>query len=138
MRFYQTERDIAAPAETVWRILTDAGRLGQGFGLLKIEGQIVAGERIKVWSEASPGRAFPLRVTAMDRPSRMIWQGGMPLGLFTGTRVFSLDPLPSSGCRFRMREDYTGPLARMIFRSIPDLQPSFETFGDALKRESEQ
>ena len=28
--------------------------------------------------------------------------------------------------RFSMREQYTGPLAGMIFKSVPDLGPSFQ------------
>jgi hypothetical protein len=32
-----------------------------------------------------------------------------------------------------MREEYTGLLAPMIFRSIPDLGPSFTRFANGLK-----
>ena len=38
-----------------------------------------------------------------------------------------------TGTQFRMREDYSGPLAGRMIKVIPDLQPSFETFGDGLK-----
>lgn len=36
-----------------------------------------------------------------------------------------------------MREEYTGPLAPMIFRSIPDLNPSFQQFAAGLKQKAE-
>jgi len=36
-----------------------------------------------------------------------------------------------------MREDYTGPLAGLIVKSIPDLGPSFTRFADGLKRRVE-
>jgi hypothetical protein len=36
-----------------------------------------------------------------------------------------------------MREDYTGPLAGMIAKSIPDLSPSFERFATGLKHRVE-
>jgi hypothetical protein len=36
-----------------------------------------------------------------------------------------------------MEEVYTGPLASMITRSIPDLAPSFEEFGACLKASAE-
>lgn len=32
-----------------------------------------------------------------------------------------------------MREEYTGPLAPLIWRSIPDLQPSFDQYVNGLK-----
>jgi hypothetical protein len=36
-----------------------------------------------------------------------------------------------------MREEYTGPLAGMIFKSIPDLGPSFRQFAEGLKQTAE-
>lgn len=55
----------------------------------------------------------------------------MPLGLFVGERTYTLSP-EGSGTRFTMREEYTGPLAGMIFKSIPDLGPSFRRFAEGL------
>jgi hypothetical protein len=61
----------------------------------------------------------------------------MPLGLFTGTRTYRLTPEAGGGVRFDMREEYTGPLAGLITKSIPDLGPSFVRFADGLKRRVE-
>jgi hypothetical protein len=36
-----------------------------------------------------------------------------------------------------MEETYRGPLAPLITRSIPDLQPAFDTFAADLKRRAE-
>ena len=137
MRFFEIRRTIAASPEKIWAILTDPARIGQGFGLQKIEGQIALGARIKIWSEAAPGRAFALRVTGLSAPRRMVWQGGMPLGLFTGTRVYSLVPLTTGQTEFTMREDYTGLMAPMIFPKLPDLNPSFRIFAGALQKAAE-
>ena len=60
----------------------------------------------------------------------------MPLGLFTGQRTYTLEA-EGSGTRFTMREEYTGPLAGMIFKKIPDLGPSFRQFAEGLKRRVE-
>lgn len=76
-----------------------------------------------------PGRAFPVVVTAFEAPRRMVWRGGMPLGLFVGERVFELVPQPAGVIEFRMREQFTGLLAPLIGRTIPDLQPAFDAFG---------
>jgi hypothetical protein len=68
----------------------------------------------------------------------MVWAGGMPLGLFKGTRVYELATSTAAPTVFSMREDYTGPLAGLIGKSIPDLQPAFDEFAQCLKREAER
>ena len=67
----------------------------------------------------------------------MVFRGGMPLGLFAGARTYTLAP-EGTATRFLMREEYTGPLAGMIFRSIPDLGPSFRQFADGLEQRVER
>jgi hypothetical protein len=62
---------------------------------------------------------------------------GMPLGLFTGARRYTLTPSAQDGVTFAMREEYSGPLAPLIARLIPNLQPSFEAFAADLKRRAE-
>ena len=134
---FEAKRNIQAAPEKIWSILTDTNTLQtKGFGILKIEGQIALGNKIKVWSEASPKRAFPLRISTLHQPELMVWEGGMPFGLFKGVRKYELSAT-RGGCQFVMREDYSGALLGMIGKSIPDLQPSFEKFCDALKRLSE-
>jgi hypothetical protein len=75
-------------------------------------------------------------VTQFEPGRSMVWSGGMPLGLFKGVRTFTLAP-EGSGTRFTVREDYTGPLLPMIWRSMPDLGPSFEQFARGLKARAE-
>jgi hypothetical protein len=67
----------------------------------------------------------------------MVWSGGMPLGLFKGVRTFTLAPQAAGTIKFTMREEYVGPLAPLITRSIPDLNPSFMRFANGLKRRAE-
>jgi hypothetical protein len=38
---------------------------------------------------------------------------------------------------FRVREEYTGPLLGLIWRSMPDLGPSFDRFARGLKLRAE-
>jgi len=61
----------------------------------------------------------------------------MPLGLFTGTRTFTVTPQPDGGTAFAMSEEFGGLLASLITRSIPDLQPAFDAFAGDLKRQAE-
>jgi hypothetical protein len=77
-------------------------------------------------------------VVAFDAPKRMVWRGGMPLGLFKGERIFELRPTDAGGVEFAMREDYTGWLAPLITQSIPDLQPAFDEFAACLEARAER
>lgn len=137
MKSYDAAATIAAPPETVWSILTDAPAYPQwDSGVRSVDGRIAPGEKIKVVSEANPGRAFPVKVTGFEPGRSMVWSGGMPLGLFKGVRTFTLTP-ENGSTRFEMREEYTGPLLPMIWRSMPDLGPSFEQFARGLKAKAE-
>jgi hypothetical protein len=134
---YEVTADIRAPADTIWEIMTDAPAYPEwDSGVERIEGQIAPGEQIKVFSEMNPGRGFPIKVTEFEPARRMTWTGGMPLGLFKGVRTFTLTP-SGEVTEFRMREDYTGPLLGLIWRSMPDLQPSFDQFAAGLKQRAE-
>ena len=106
------------------------------FGILRIEGTISENGRIKLWSEVDPKRAFALKVRTFDAPKKMVWQGGMPFGLFTGTRSFELTDLGGS-TTFKMQEVFSGALSGLIVKSIPDLTQSFEKFARALKEKAE-
>jgi hypothetical protein len=117
--------------------LTDASRYTDwNPTVTKVTGTIAPGAKVTVHATISPNQAFPVTVSAFDPPRRMVWTGGMPLGLFKGERVFELTP-DGSGTLFSMREAFTGLLSGLIGRSIPDLQPAFEEFAAALKRKAE-
>ncbi len=137
MRAFEATTLIDAPAERVWSILTDGAAYPTwDSGVTRVEGRIADGERITVHAEVSPGRAFPVLV-AMGPPDGMTWTGGMPLGLFTGTRTFRTASSGGGGTSLTMREAYTGPLAGLMFRQIPDLAPSFERFVNGVKQRAE-
>jgi hypothetical protein len=139
MKSYEASAFIQAPPEAVWAILTDAPGLSRwDSGIERVEGRIAPGETIKVFSKVSPGRAFPVKVKDFTPSRGMRWSGGMPLGLFKGERTFALTPEPDKGVtRFTMREEYTGPLLGLMWKSMPDLGPSFTQFASGLKREAE-
>jgi hypothetical protein len=67
----------------------------------------------------------------------MVWWDGMPLGLFKGVRTFQITP-KDGGIEFSMEEVYSGLMAPMITKSIPDMTESFELFADGLKNEAEK
>ena len=138
MKFTETRCVIDADPKTIWSILTDTNLLqSSNLGIQKLSGNIALGNKLKLWAEVSPERAFSLKVTEFTPNKSMTWQGGMPFGLFTGTRRFTLNET-SRGTEFHMKETFTGALSSMIWKSMPDLNPSFEQFGQGLKALSEK
>jgi hypothetical protein len=137
MKFYEVRRHIAADVAAVWTTLTDADRLvAAGTGIRRIDGRIESGGTFTLWSEAVPGRAFKSRVSEMEPPHRMVWEGGLPAGLFRGVRTFTLTG-EADGTELVMREEFSGLLLPLIWRGMPDLQPSFDTFADGVARATE-
>ena len=133
MKFVEVRRNISASPTQVWKILTDANRLvAEDLGIIKLEGTIALGSKLKLWTEVSPDRAFSLKVTEFELGKHMIWEGGMPLGLFTGRRQFNLTPNGNS-TELHIHEEFTGPLSGLIWKSIPNLKPSFDKFADGIK-----
>lgn len=135
---YSANRMIAAPASIVWTILTDRALLASGpFGIARLDGELRTGGKLSLVSQLVPNRAFKLTVAQFERERLMVWQGGMPFGVFTGTRRFILSEVAGE-TKFDVEEVFTGAMAGMITRSMPDLQPGFDQFADALKNMSEE
>lgn len=62
----------------------------------------------------------------------------MPItGLFAGVRTFTLTP-EGDGTRYSMREEYTGLLLPLIWKSMPDLEQSFRQWAAGLKSHAEE
>jgi hypothetical protein len=76
-------------------------------------------------------------VTEFVPEQRIVMSGAMALGLFKGVRTFTLSPQANGATTFNMREEYTGPLLPILWRSIPDLGPSFTQFANGLKQRAE-
>jgi hypothetical protein len=133
MKIIEVRRMIAAEPAAVWAAMTNPARIvAGGLGVLRLEGRIAAGQKIRLESAVAPGRVFTLTVGQADAPRQMVWTSGAPL-IFNGRRTFTLTPVPG-GTRFHMIEVYKGLMLPLIWRSMPDMQPSFEQFADGLKR----
>lgn len=135
---FSVKRTINASPERVWTLLTDADSYATwNPSVMSLQGRIALGETIKLITAVNPKRTFSLTVTGVEPTRGMVWSGGMPLGLFTGMRTFSLRSLGDDQTEFSMEEVYTGALAPLITKSIPDLAESFAQFADGLKAGSE-
>lgn len=137
-RSYRASRTINAPASIVWGLLTDVSSYARwNPAVVSIEGSIEQGSTIRLVSTASPKRTFTLKVAELRAPHHMVWTDGMPFGLFTGRRTYTITDTGSAVSEFIMVEEFTGPLAGLITKAIPDLTESFDTFADGLKAVAE-
>ena len=133
VRAYAADSLIDATPDEVWPVLIDAAAWPDwDSGVSSVVGQVALGKKLTISVTVNPGRAFPVTVKELVAPRRMVFRGGMPLGLFVGERTYTLET-EGAGTRLTMREEYSGLLAAMITKSIPDLGPSFSTFVEGIK-----
>lgn len=138
MSSFNTQIEINAKAEVVWKILTDISSWPEWNKTIDdIQGSIMPGGKVTVHTKANPGKSFPLKVSKIIPNQAMVWTGGMPFGLFTGKRIFTITAAGDNSVEFAMTEQFTGLMAPLITRSIPDLQPSFDEFAQCLKEIAE-
>lgn len=140
MKRFATRTTIQASPEAIWAILTDASAYPSwNTTVTKVEGTIAVGQKVTVHAVISPDRSFPVKVSTLDAPRKMVWTGGMPIGfLFKGERTFLLIPQGDGRVEFSMEEIFDGLFSGMITKSIPDLQPAFEEFAACLKARAEK
>jgi hypothetical protein len=141
MKEFITKTAIRATPEAIWSILTD----GPGYGhwnpeINRVDGRIAPGEKIKAHVVLHGGKVQPVsvRVTAFDPMRQMVWTGGLPLGLFTGRRTFSLTPLDGGIVEFSMHLHFNGPLSPLIAKSLGDRQPDIDALAAGLKAWAER
>lgn len=134
MKTFNTTCVIDAPPTKVWAVLTDLQAWPKwNTTVPKVEGVVALGNAVTVYTTASPGRAFPVKVAALNPPREMVWAGGMPFGLFVGRRTYTLCEHTPGKTTFTMTEEFSGLLAPLITKSIPNLQPFFVEFAACLK-----
>jgi len=135
---YTVGTKIAAPPEAVWRVLTDAPAYPSwNTTVVKIDGTIAKGEKIKLQAKVAPDRTFDLAVSEFAPGSRMVWEDGMPMGMFSGVRTFTLTPQADGSTAFTMAETFSGGMLGMIEGSLPDFTSDFEHFAADLKKRAE-
>ena len=139
MLSYSASTTINATPEAIWEMLTDVARWAEWNTTVdKVEGEVALGKKVTVYAKVSPGRAFAVKVSVLEPPRKMVWTGGMPLGLFKGERTYTLEPKSDGSVAVTTSEVFSGLISPLITRSMPDMQQSFDEFVVALKKRSEQ
>jgi hypothetical protein len=139
-KHYVTSSTIGATPAVVWSVLTRASDYAEwNPEIIGVDGQFALGTHIKVTVRLGNGatRRLSLKVTAYDSPSRMVWTGGLPFGLFVGSRTLTVSPRDGQTV-FRMELSMTGLLAPLILKSLGDRQPDIDAFSAGLKAYAER
>ena len=138
MRSYEAGTRIDASPADVWALLTDvAGWRDWDSGVDRVEGRVALGEQLTIYATMIRSRPFTATVTELRPQEAMRWRAGLPFGAATIERNYTLDAQDDGGTVLTVREDHTGPLAALLGRATPDLNPSFRQFCAGLKARAE-
>jgi hypothetical protein len=142
MKELHSEIEIDAPAERVWRILTDFPSYPEWNPFIRrISGEPTTGERLEVRIEPSGGRGMSFRPTVLNAQDNreLRWLGHLLVpGLFDGEHSLTIQPLEENRVRFVQREAFRGLLVPLLARSLDnDTQRGFEEMNRALKERAE-
>lgn len=139
MRSFEAATRIDAAPDQVWTALVDVGGWRDwDSGVDRVEGRVALGERLAIYATMIRTRPFAVTVTELRPREAMRWRGGLPLGLAVVERTYSLDAQDDGSTVLTVREDHSGPLAGLLGRSTPDLNPSFRQFCAGIRQRTER
>jgi hypothetical protein len=141
MTSIRTDIEIAAPASAVWAVLTDTAAYPDWNPFLRrVEGDLVAGARLRVRFAPPGGREVTMRprLLTVDAPHSLRWLGrlGVP-GLFDGEHAFTVEPLTADRVRFVQSEDFRGILVPLTRSLLTRTRAGFEAMNAALRTRAE-
>jgi hypothetical protein len=140
MKLVETEIELAASLEDVWRMFTDLPAYERWNPFIThAEGELKVGSELRM-SLKMRGRDamdFHPKVIAFEPPKEVVWQGHVP-GVFTGTHRFTFESLGPSRTRFRQHSEFRGLATRMLGdRFVEGGRQGFLEMEQALKKQVE-
>jgi hypothetical protein len=137
-----TQIEIDAPAEVVWKVLTDLPRFGEWNPFIReAVGIIAPGERLTVRLKPPDGtaRTFRPRVLEAEAPRTLRWLGRLGVaGLLDGEHAFEIESITEQRVRFTQSERFRGILVPLFRTMIEgDTRRGFEAMNLALKQRAE-
>jgi hypothetical protein len=142
MKEIQTQIEIAAPAETVWRVLTDFAAYPEWNPFVRrAAGEVSVGSRLNVFIEPPGGKGMTFRpIVLAAQPNRELrWRGRLWVpGLFDGEHSFVIEPLGQGRVRFLHGERFGGVLTPFLSKMLDGpTRQGFELMNNALKLRAE-
>lgn len=138
-----TQIEINAPAEKVWKILTDFGNYPNWNPFIKsIEGEIKEGASFRVTLEApeSSPMTFKPKCLKMEANKEFRWLGHLLIpGIFDGEHIFELEELDNIRTRFIQRENFKGLLVPLFWKLLnTKTRKGFELMNAKIKELAEE
>jgi hypothetical protein len=137
-----TMTEIEAPAERVWRILTDFDRYPAWNPFIRrIRGMPERRAELDILIQPDGGkpRRFRPRIVTFRPPKELRWLGRLPLpGLFDGEHRFVVEHLGERRSRLIHEERFRGLLVPFLWRGFQGpVRRGFEAMNLALKQLAE-
>lgn len=138
----ETEIEINAPAERVWKVLTDfhAHPIWNPF-IKELRGKPAVGEKLRVFIQPPGGKGMVFKPTVLkaEENRELRWLGKLIIsGLFDGEHYFRIEPIDENRVRFIHGEIFSGLLVRLFSKSLDEGTLSgFRQMNEALKRRAE-
>ncbi len=143
MPLYRSEFPVQASPEVVWRVLMDFDSYPEwNPQIVRIAGRQERGAVIEL-RLSMPGRPsmnLKARLTGLEPPRLLTWQGHvLAPWLFSGYRVFAIDPQGSGGVMLTHSEDIRGLLSPLFALAMGTAaKASHNALNSALKQRCEQ
>jgi hypothetical protein len=133
--------EIDAPAERVWKVVSDFGQYSDWNPfIVRAAGAARVGERLDITIAAPGMKPVSFRPRVLDvEPGRLVrWKGEFKLpGLFDGRHALIVDALDGGRSRFTTHEDVTGLLLPFAGKVMTASQQGFELMAQAVKERAE-
>jgi hypothetical protein len=140
-RTIETTIDIAAPADRVWRMLTDFASFPEWSRfIMAIEGDARPGTRLSVRLNDGGGEMkMRPEVVACEEQVELRWRGVVGARfVFSGEHRFRLDALPDGRTRFTHSEMFSGILVPLLWKTLNTrTRKAFHEFNTALRVRAE-
>jgi hypothetical protein len=143
MPLYRTEFPVQATPEAVWHVLMDFDSYTDwNPQIVAISGHQELGAVVKL-RLSMPGRPvmdLKARLTGFDPPRLLTWRGHVVAPwLFSGDRVFAIEPQESGGVMLTHSEDIRGLLSPIFSLAMGKAaRASHQALNAALKQRCEQ
>ena len=143
MKELRTEITIDAPAENVWKILTDTKAYpGWNPFIREVEGELKEGKRFKVKlhpPDSNP-MVFKPVCLSLKRDREFTWLGHLLFkGLFDGKHIFELNAIGPSQTKLVQREEFSGLLVPFLWKQLDrNTRKGFEQMNQKLKERAEK
>jgi len=117
-----SEIEINASPETVWKLLTETSRFPEWNPFIRrLSGELQVGQKLVVFMQPSgaSGMEFKPEVLKVEPNRELRWLGHLILpGLFDGEHIFQIESLGDKHVRFHQREIFSGILVPLLKKSL--------------------